>query len=108
MTTRALVIAPGDEMARFKARRDALVEIGAETSDDWSWYVWQTTTAAWNGSEGRVLLAVEPWCAPEDWSGLCDLLRLTGWFTGDPVYDDIGEPGHDLARELWTWDLSRP
>lgn len=107
MTLTALVIAPGEQMGRFQTRRDALTDLGAETSEDWAWYVWRTTTAAWNRRRRWVLLAAEPWCTPQDWTGCINLLTLSGWFTGDRAADDIGEPMRDLARELWLWDLIR-
>jgi hypothetical protein len=103
MTVRPLVIA-GD---RLSDRRDALLALGVSASDLWAWNVWQTTTGAWSARLGRVVLAADPWCTPEDWSCCCGLLRMAGWYTGDRV-DDIGSPTDDIARAVWIWDLTLP
>jgi hypothetical protein len=105
MTSRALLIACGDQMGRFAERRDALIALGATVTAEWFWYVWETTTGAWSPAWRRVLIAADTSCTPEDWTSACNLLRLAGWFTGNPRYDDIGEPLHDRCHRAWLWDL---
>jgi hypothetical protein len=103
----ALLVAPGDLMGRFRARRRAIAELGADDkrdwrdTRDWTWYTWETVTAAWSAVSRRVLIAADPWCTEDDWSAACDLLTLAGYDDGQ----DIGEPEHDLTCEAWVWDV---
>jgi hypothetical protein len=111
IVTGPMPVASSDLTARMLGRREALAAlVGYQDGDPIRGvrYLMSTASVYWEGSSKRVLVAVDTDVLPYDWAQVMDILKMTGWCIGKPDYDDIGEPLHDTANEVWMWDLTCP
>jgi len=99
MSDMAAMIRSATEWA---ARRQAtLASLGAPANGER--HRLPTADVVVNSETGVTYIVTDYNPSGDDWASVCDVLQSSGWYTGDPMRDDIGEPFHDIDSGTWFW-----
>jgi hypothetical protein len=85
-------------------RRSTLAYLGFPQGEH---HEFATAGVILNHETGTAYIVADILCSHEDWERVLEVLRSSGWFTGDPIHDDIGEPFHNIPTDAWFWIFTR-